>query len=51
MKNIICIYVLSNCECKFDSRKCNSNENWNNNKCWYKCKNSENDCICEKGYI
>ena len=23
---------------KFDGIKCNSNQKWNNNKCWCKCK-------------
>ena len=27
------------CKCKFDSRKCNSNQKWNNNKCRCECKN------------
>ena len=32
-------HISSKCECKFDSKKCNSNEMWNNNKCWCECKN------------
>ena len=36
------------CKCKFHARKCNSNQKWNNDKCWYKCKKHH---ICEKGYI
>ena len=24
-----------------DASKCNSNQRWNNDKCWYKCKNPE----------
>ena len=24
---------------KFDGRKCNSNQKWNNDKCWCTCKN------------
>ena len=28
LKDIPCKY-----KCKFDSRKCNSNQNWNNDKC------------------
>ena len=27
------------CECKFDSREYSSNQKWNDNKCWSKCKN------------
>ena len=33
---------------KFHGRKCNSNQNWNNDKCWYECKKHH---ICEKVYI
>ena len=35
-------------KCKFDERKCNSQQWWNNNKCWCECKNHH---ICEKDYI
>ena len=28
--------------------KCNSNQNWNNDKCWCECKKHH---ICEKDYI
>ena len=30
-------HVLCKCECKFNSRKCNSNQNWNNYNCWCEC--------------
>ena len=26
--------ISCKCECKFDSKKCNSNQKWNNNKYW-----------------
>ena len=26
-------YVLCECKCRFDGRKCNSNQWWNNDKC------------------
>ena len=32
-------------KCKFDGRNCNSNQKWNNNKCWCDCKKHH---ICEK---
>ena len=41
-------HILCKCKCKFDSRKCNSNEKWNNHKCWCQCKKHY---ICEKSYI
>ena len=33
------------CKCKFDGRKCNSNQKWNNYKCQCKCQKHH---ICEK---
>ena len=38
------------CECKYklDVAKCNSNQWWNSNKCWCKCKKHY---ICEKDYV
>ena len=37
------------CECnyKYDGRKCNSNQKWNNDKCWLKCKYPKNS-MCAK---
>ena len=26
-------HVLCECKCKFNGRKCNSNQKWNNDKC------------------
>ena len=31
--------ISCKCKCKFDGRKCNSNQKWNNDKCICKCKN------------
>ena len=36
------------CKCKFDGRRCNSEQLWNNNKCWSECKKRH---VCEKNYI
>ena len=38
------------CECKsrFDGRKCNSNQWWNNSKCRCECKKRH---VCEKDYV
>ena len=38
------------CECKFDRRKCNLSQNWNNNKCWFECKNTK-EHQGKKGYF
>ena len=40
--------ISCKCKYKFNGRKCNSDEKWNNDKCQCKCKKH---CICEKVYI
>ena len=30
--------ISCKCKCKFDSRKCNSDQKWNNDKCRCECK-------------
>ena len=40
--------ISCKCKCKFDGRKCNSNQKWNNNKCWCECRKYH---ICGKDYI
>ena len=39
------------CKCKFDGRKCNSNQNWNNDKCRCECKNPTKHHVCKRDYI
>ena len=41
-------YMWCEYKSKFDERKCNSSESWNNNQCWCECKKHH---ICEKDYI
>ena len=41
-------HLSCKCKCKFDGRKCNSNQKWNNDKC--QCEYKKND-ICRKYYI
>ena len=36
---ILIKHILCKCKYKFDGRKCNSNQKWNNNKCRWECKN------------
>ena len=31
-------WIPCKCKCIFDSKKCNSNQIWNNNKCQFDCK-------------
>ena len=38
-------------KCKFDGRKCNSNQKWNKGKCQCECKNPTKHHICKKEYI
>ena len=38
-------------KCKFNSRKCSSNQKWNNDKCWCECKNPKKHHAYEKNYI
>ena len=33
---------------KFDRKNCNSNQWWNNDKCWCECKKRD---VCEKNYV
>ena len=37
-------------KCKFDGRKCNSNQKWNNYKCWCECKNAKDHNVCGNDY-
>ena len=39
------------CKCKFHSRKCNSNQKWNNGKCRCRHKNRKEHYLCNKYYI
>ena len=41
-------HISCECECKFDGRKCNSDQWWNNDKCRCECKKLH---VCEKGYV
>ena len=36
------------CKCKFGGRNCNSNQWWNNHKCWCECRKRH---VCEKDYV
>ena len=45
---ILTKHISCKCKCKFDGRKCNSNQKWNNNK--YRCECKKNH-IYEKDFI
>ena len=34
-------HISWECKCKFDGRKCNSEQKWNNDKCQCECKNDD----------
>ena len=42
---------VNKCKCKFGGRDCNSNQNWNNDKCQCECKNPKILCMCQKYFI
>ena len=44
-------HISCKCKCKFDSRKCNANQKWNNHKCRCECKNPKEHSMYEKGFI
>ena len=41
-------HILCKCKCRFDGKKCNSNQWWNSDKCWSECKEHH---IYEKEYV
>ena len=40
-------HISCECKCRFDERKCNSDQRWNNDKCRCECKKHH---VCEKDY-
>ena len=42
---LLTTHISCECKCKFEGRKCNSNQWWNNYKCWCECKKHH---LCEK---
>ena len=41
-------HISCECKCKFNGTKCNSNQWWNNDKCWCDCKKIH---LFEKDYV
>ena len=41
-------HIVYECKCRFDGRKCNSDQWWNNDKYEYECKKRH---VCEKYYV
>ena len=44
-------YLSCKCKCKFDGRKCNWNQKWNNNKSHCNCKYLKEHHLCETSLI
>ena len=44
-------HISCNSKCKFNGRKYNSKQKWNNDKYQCNCKNPKNHRVCEKDYI
>ena len=43
-------HISYNGKCKFDGRKCCSNQTWNHNKCQGKCEKPVKHCIYKEEY-
>ena len=41
-------HLSCECKCKFNGKKCNSNQWWNNDKCWCECKKHY---LCQNNYV
>ena len=45
-------HISCKCKCKFDGRKFNSNQKWNNDKCRCECKNPKKaSCMPKRLYL
>ena len=42
------MHISCKVKCKFDGKKCNSHQKWENDKCRYECKKHN---VCEKDQI
>ena len=43
--------ISCECKCKFNDRKCNPNQEWNNNNCRCECKSPRKNRLCGKDCI
>ena len=39
------------CKCRLDASVCNNKQRWNDDKCWYECKELIDKGVCDKGSI
>ena len=45
------MHISCKCKCKFDGRKCTSNQKWNSDKSRCDCKNLKEYRVCGKVYF
>ena len=43
--------ISRGCKCKFDGKKYNSNQKWNNDKCQYECNNLKKRYVRKRLYL
>ena len=48
---ILAKHIWCKCKSKVDSKKCNSNQKRNNDKCQFECKNPKEQLACENNFI
>ena len=48
---ILTKHISCACKCKFNGKKCNSNQKWSNDKRQCGCKNSIKHRVCEKDHV
>ena len=48
---ILAKHIWCKCKSKVDSKKCNSNQKRNNDKCQFECKNPKEQLVCENNFI
>ena len=41
-------HISGEWKCRFDGRKCNADQCWNNDECWCECRKRH---VCEKDYV
>ena len=51
MNKALTKHISCKCKCKFYGRKCNSNQKWNNDKCWCQCKYPKKTSCMQKKII
>ena len=49
--NILTKHISCDCKCKFNGKKCNSNQKWNNEQCRYESKYRIKHRVYEKDYV